>query len=194
MPATARRVLIFQFLDDCEKGFGAKVIRDWLRFSTQTRQPGWGCPLRPGSAFHAYRPLSWGLSRVNLLPHWSFPFPGRTEAKLCKHGGQRQTRAQSLSHQGPPGQDGLNKDALTRWELTFSHLFASNYNPSSLPHNLEPTTQTSFFTSYGLCIFSFPGRTHTNHSTVQILMWTLLLTSPFHKTYCVPRMYIQHLI
>lgn len=168
MPATARRVLIFQFLDHCEKGFVAKIIRDWLHFSTQIRQPGWRASPRAWLRFSSKQTA---FTRSQLRePHPSLviSLPGRSGTKLCKHGGQRQTSTLSLRPWGPPVQDGLKREALTGLEPTYPHF--------------EPTTQTSCFTSHCLGIFSFPGRTQTMHSTIQLLMLALLLTSPFHKT------------
>lgn len=106
--------LIFQFPDHCEKRFLAKVIRGWLCFSTQTRQPRWrASPWELGSASHPCTFLSQGLNCVNLIPHGSCPSPWEWDSSV-----NLVTRVLSLrlprptrpaqTQQGSPGHTGTH--------------------------------------------------------------------------------------
>lgn len=167
MPAAARRILIFQFLRRCEKGLLAKVIRDWLHFSTQTRQPGWrASPWEPGSAFHPYKLLSQGLSCMNLISHWSRPSPAGGKQSSVKLVATHKHALHFLGCRGPPGQNGChpNKDAITTQEAISNDLFISNYNPSSL----LPNSQTSCYTlrCFVCFLIYYKVSYHSHHSSV----------------------------
>lgn len=173
------------------KGFLAKVIRDWLHL-IQTRQPGWrASPREPGSASHPHRLLLQGLSCMNLIPHWSCPSPAGVEQSSVNSVATHKLVLHLLGCRGPPGQDGLNKDALTTLEPTSNDLCISNYNSSSL----LPNSQTSCCTSrcYIYFLTSYKVSYHPHQSP--ITMVNIIIDSHhFKKAYYVLGFYIQYLI
>lgn len=111
--------LIFQFLDRCEKGFWAKVIRGWLCFSAQTRQPGWRASLGSWAQLlvhaHSFHKASaaWALSPTGHVP------PRGSEAALWTCW----PTFYLSGCLGPRGQHRLNKEALATREPTSNHRF-----------------------------------------------------------------------